>query len=397
MNASVNDTVLITLLGRSKEKAQSYRSAQYKFDDESLSEDVTFFGWALQRKIQPERLVLLGTEGSMWDSLFELDLDFGSELEEERLALQEACEQKKVTQQQLDALQQPLAQKLGVRELRLQLIPYCRTEKQQVRLLQIIDKQVQKGDELHLDVTHGFRHLPMLGLLAGLYLSRVRGVSVEKIYYAALDMKESVDAPAPVLNLAGLLKIADWVSALERYDHDGDYGQFAALLGEGNEQLKQAAFFERTTNPVKAREALSGWQSQKGRMEQCSAIAKLFLPELEKRVAWHKGKNRADWEQSLAYEYLEKEDFVRATMYGLEGAISLALSRVQGKDLNDYLSREEQRKTLMESLNGFKKLNRVRNALAHGVKSDDKDIRKMIADALTLKGTLKSLFKSVFA
>jgi len=388
----MSQIVLVTQLGRSRRVDGKYRPAVYQFDDGSCSDSITFFGWALQQKIKPDRLVILGTSGSMWDNLFELDLDFGDAFEEERLELQESCLAEKATQAQLDILQQPLAEKLGISEVSLQLIPYCRTEKQQVKLLKTISDQVRENDEVHLDVTHGFRHLPMLGLLSALHLSRVRGITVEKIYYGAMDM--TAEGKTPVLDLTGLLKIADWMSALSRYDKDGDYGEFSQLLGEGNEQLKQAAFFERTTNPIKAKEALSGWNSEKGRAENHSPIAQLFLPELERRVQWYKGQDRADWERSLAYEYLEKEDFVRATQYGMEGGISRALKHA-GKSLHEYEVRESQRMTLRDQSGEFKKLIRVRNAFSHGVKPSDKDIKNMISDPVTLKATLKSLFKAV--
>jgi CRISPR-associated DxTHG motif protein len=44
---------------------------------------------------------------------------------------------------------------------------------------------VQPGEHLSIDVTHGFRHLPMLALVAARYLGRVVGVKVEELYYGA--------------------------------------------------------------------------------------------------------------------------------------------------------------------------------------------------------------------
>jgi len=383
--------ILITQLGRSNRNEGKYRSARYQFEDQSVSDPATFLGWVLLEKVAPERLVIMGTNGSMWDNLFELDLDFGDSLEEERLALQDACLNECVTQKQLDALQQPLAEKLGIAEVHLQLISYCRNEKQQVALLKTMSKFVGQGDEVHLDVTHGFRHLPMLGMLSALYLRQTKQATIAKIYYGALDMTK--EGKTPVLDLTGLLKMADWVGALGRYDKDGDYGEFSELLGEGNEQLAEAAFFERTTNPVKAREKLSSWHSQKN-LESQSSIAKLFIPELEERVKWFKGKDRAAWEKSLAYEYLAKEDFVRAVMYAVESAISQEVIQKGGK-LNDFEQRKQCSDAMRESVDGFKKLSRVRNAFAHGVNPDDNEIKKMISDAKILGDTLKSLFKTV--
>jgi hypothetical protein len=63
----------------------------------------------------------------------------------------------------------------------------------------------------------------MLALLAALYLRRVRGARVGRIWYGAFD-PDSGDVP--VHDLSGLLNIADWLEALAVYDRCGDYGVF---------------------------------------------------------------------------------------------------------------------------------------------------------------------------
>ena len=88
---------------------------------------------------------------------------------------------------------------------------------------------MRPGENLSLDVTHGFRHLPMLALVAARYLARVVSVKVEELYYGALEMT-TPDGETPVLRLGGLLAMLDWVEALAPYDKDGDSGVFAPLL-----------------------------------------------------------------------------------------------------------------------------------------------------------------------
>jgi CRISPR-associated DxTHG motif protein len=153
---------------------------------------------------------------------------------------------------------------------------------------------VQPGEELYIDVTHGFRHLPMLALVAARYLARVVGVKVQELYYGALEMT-TPEGETPVLRLGGLLAMLDWVDALASYDKDGDYGAFAPLLAaDGMEKgradlLARAAYFERTNNPVKARETLNSVfpsvEAHRG------ALGELFGETLAKRISWFR---RAD-------------------------------------------------------------------------------------------------------
>ena len=42
-----------------------------------MRRNAAFLGWGLQRHLRPDRLVIIGTETSMWDHLLEGDLDLG--------------------------------------------------------------------------------------------------------------------------------------------------------------------------------------------------------------------------------------------------------------------------------------------------------------------------------
>ena len=57
-------------------KDNSDRPTRYDYGDGSEEPPAAFFGWSLQRRLQPDRLVILGTSGSIWDHLFEGDPAF---------------------------------------------------------------------------------------------------------------------------------------------------------------------------------------------------------------------------------------------------------------------------------------------------------------------------------
>ena len=177
---------LITFLGRTPRGEQGYRTTCYDFGDGADCEPVAFFGWALQRRLRPNRLVVLGTPGSMWDHLFEGDIALGDAAEEDRLALVGEAERQAVTQERLDRLAPVLADRLGC-EVRLRLISYCHTSREQEGLLRDLAEEVGQGDRVDLDITHGFRHLPMLTLLSALHLRKVRSAKIAHIWYGAYD------------------------------------------------------------------------------------------------------------------------------------------------------------------------------------------------------------------
>jgi CRISPR-associated Csx2 family protein len=380
--------ILLTFLGRVPKKDNSYRTTRYDYGDGCDEPPTAFFGWSLQRRLQPDRLVVLGTSGSMWDHLFEGD-DAFYEAGEAAENLTDAVKEKRVTAQHLAPLTPLLSARLGCKcEVALELIPYARNSAEQVELLRIMAGHVDIDDRVDLDVTHGFRHLPMLAILAALHLRSIRGATIGGIWYGAYDEDTQ---QAPVHNLVGLLHIADWLQALNTYDKDGDYGVFASLLGPAGRLLEEAAFFERTTNPVKAREKLTAWANRVDRFPADDPAAELFSAALEERIRWYRRGTRAEWERALAEEYLARGDYVRAVIYGLESNVSARTEGHRGT-MSDYEIRDRARSDLKSSPD-FRTLDRLRNALAHGVRSTDDQVLKIIRERDTLKRQLSDLLR----
>ena len=392
-------SVLLTFLGRVPKDQNGYRVTRYDFGDGAPTAPSAFFGWPLQRRLGARRLVIMGTSGSMWDHLFEGDLPFGREGEEARLALVEAVQDMAVTPEHLRPLTPLLAERLGC-EVWLEIIPYARDAAEQVELLRLMAAHVAGGDEVHLDVTHGFRHLPMLGVLSALHLRIVRQAQIAGIWYGAYDPDTG---EAPVHNLVGLLSIADWLQALHTYDKDGDYGVIAPLIEASSQlaaaHLRQAAFYEKTNNIGQARSALRKFR------EICATattdpLVNLFVPELLKRTAWVDNNSLSDRQYELAWNHLEHGDYLRAATLGFEAVVTRLVEAAPGMlDPHLYETRETVKKgweaemkvprkdrTAMQQ--AYLDLREIRNVLAHGSRSPFGPIQKALAAEEKLKATL---------
>ena len=384
---------LISFLGRgTADKSTGYRKARYDFGNGFVRE-VPYFGLALTEHLQPDRLVLVGTAGSMWDVFFEQQ----GATDDGLLALIEAVAQQRVDESMLAAHGERLAAKLG-RPVDCLLIPYARDTAEQVHVLERLASVVQPGDKVALDVTHAFRHLPMLALVAARYLTHIARVRVDSLYYGALEMTPP-DGATPVLRLDGMLAMLDWVEALATYDKDGDYGVFAPLLAsegmpqDNADQLQRAAYCERTSNPTKAREALSSaFQAVE---QHQGALAELFKPALKKRIAWFRGQARHDWELSLADAYLERRDYLRATIFLYEAFVTRAAAE-RKLDHNNYQAREQAWQEARQGNKPARKLEYLRNALTHGVRPEDEEIARLVNDEQALRTRLVEFRRSLF-
>lgn len=399
-------TTLISFLGRSPKRDEgSYRTTDYRFDDGN-SDRAAFFGFSLLRRIRPDRLIVLGTAGSMWDHLFEGDVALGEAMEAERIALIEMVEQKQVRQEQLDRLAPALGQALGC-EVQLRLIPYARNESEQLEIVRTLAGAVDASTRLHLDVTHGFRHLPMLAMMALQYLRALHpGLSLEAVWYGAFDEDSG---EAPVHDLAGLLHIATWSEALARFDKDGDYSTLAALMPkDAAGLLRQAAFLERTQQVGQARGRLRAAREVLSSATP-SGLASLFQDALGERINWIDENRQYQRQRALALDNLRRGDHLRAVLYGYEGFITRVMTdqNTLGRDTNNYEHRQaakyeyedELKAARTKGLNSlatdYRLLRDIRNQLAHGVGSPRAEVQQALHDEPTLARNLRRLFNKL--
>ncbi|MBZ4201782.1 MAG: TIGR02221 family CRISPR-associated protein [Methylovulum sp.] len=381
--------ILISFLGKAQKGGQ-YRQATYVFDDGSKKTE-RFFSFALKQHIQPDRLVMLGTSGSMWDVLCTVD-------HEQWPALSEAVETDTVTQAQLEDFSHPVSQHLQV-DCQLKRIPYGDNLTEQVEILQIMAAAIQAGDTVSLDLTHGLRHLPMLGLLSAMYLQTARHVMINGIYYGALDRTK--DDLTPVMQLNGLLNITEWLHALDGFNKTGNLAPFSKLLQhdgmapETAKYLEEAAFFENTLNIPNARSPLKKFTA--ATQNGLTGVGALFEDSLKERIAWHKEDNLYLRQRSNACFYLQQGDYLRAATLGYEALITRRVQQdktVPKLDPQNYEHRQQIKDTLKKN-DDYKLLNNLRNALAHGTRSDMAEVQRALSSKDTLHAELKRLFKAL--
>ncbi|MCC6134114.1 MAG: TIGR02221 family CRISPR-associated protein [Candidatus Contendobacter sp.] len=389
---------LISFLGKA---AQSYRKATYDFGD-GQRQETAFFGLGLTRHIKPDRLVVLGTTGSMWDVLL-ISLNLEPHLDEALLELSESAQQDCTSETELNALAPAVGQRLGL-PVTLRLIPYGQNIEEQVEILQRIALDIAEGDAVTLDVTHGLRHLPILAQMSALYLRQVKDVEIRGLYYGALDMTR--DGLTPVMNLGGLLDIADWTGAVQSFDKDGDYSVFASLMQKQSpvaaDLLQKSAFYERTTRPGQARSQLRNLFDELEH-QPLTGIGLLFAPTLQTRLAWHLEDRLYLRQQALARLYLEHEDFLRAALLGFEAFITRLMQQRGMNNPDNWTQRELAKKQYLnkgiyprnKEYENYCLLRDLRNHLAHGNASPQVEIQKALASAETLRHFLDDLFRQL--
>lgn len=385
--------ILFSFLGKARqENTPGYRNALYCFDD-GREIRTSFFGMGLARQSPPDHFVLMGTPGSMWDVLLDQQTE-GFDRHAACLRLLEAAEQQAVNETLLNELKPLIEASVGC-PVTLAIIPMGRTEAEQIEILRRMADLVHKDDVVTLDVTHGLRHLPMLGLAATYYLSHVRHARVQEILYGALEMTDT-DGRTPVVRLSGLLRVMDWVQTLAAYDKDGDYGPFAPLLEDAGlprsaaRRLRQAAYQERINDIVPARQTLVPLLNEFKQLD--SPLAGMFVRELQERLKWVRAQHRDEWELQLGDAYLDRHDYLRAAIHLRESRISREMGDTP--DATNHLDREDVASRLRVSAD-FADLTGMRNCMAHGIRKEVK-VLQYLRDESTLRQTLTRIREKLF-
>jgi len=391
--------ILLSLLGRPRkdEGGTEYNATQYEFKNGKMSERTSFVGLSLMKYIKSDHMVVLGTKGSNWDSLLESQ-NLGEHLEEKRIQLTEDCENQTVTQEQLQELE-PMLEKVMSSKVSLAIIPSSAQDSDQLKVLEVMSQYVKKQDEVYIDITHAFRHLSLLVLMSALHLRASKKVTITQVYYGLYDSQSQA---AKIYELGGLIHLSEWVSALEQFDKDNDYSVFSTLLFQSGlnnkavEELKNAAFYERTTRPGQARGSLKKVRDAL-KKQSLTGVGQLFEQSLLERFSWV-DENRSDQRQKkLAEHYLSVGDYLRCAVTTYEAFIT-ALVKHYGGNENKYEDREKAKKYYDQDSNkksnkytDYVLLKNLRNALAHGNYSSRQKVQSALSSSQKLEQELKRL------
>lgn len=387
---------LVSFIGRGRRSDNAgrtgYEQATYRFP--SGREYVTsFFGWALWQELQgndapPERWIVIGTAGSTWSAMADGLDDTAYEQALEALEDTDAKTiEKAVTERELAILAPPLQAGLGVPDLRLELIDHLMDAQEQRHFMGVFLRNLEAGDEVILDITHAFRHMPAVAAFMVMALQPLRGIRVCGLHYGALDMRDE-SGTAPVIDLGLCAEYSDLAAVTAEYCSTGHYRRFGRHFPELAEALDQTCFLENTNNISQARAHACKLQEQlKTQVEQKKDP---MLGETAARVAealdYATGKSLYGRMLSKAQFFYSRKEYIKAAVLGYEAMLRAAsLQQDPGRTDQRYdedargHARDALRRALgVEDRKTFGCFGALRNCLAHGTPATGKDVQRAL-------------------
>ncbi|HDQ13641.1 MAG TPA: TIGR02221 family CRISPR-associated protein, partial [Sediminispirochaeta sp.] len=118
-------------------------------------------------------------------------------------------------------------------------IPEGNSEKGIWEIFKIVFDQIHDEDGIYLDVTHGFRSLPMLAMVLLNYARFLKGIKVKGIYYGAFESLGAYqvvknlnleERNVPIFDLTPFHTLQRWSGAVENFEVFGDTQTISSLL-----------------------------------------------------------------------------------------------------------------------------------------------------------------------
>ena len=250
--------VLITSLGvgpgyadKEELRKREYKKADYVFQNSSQVYTTPFIADALSKHLQVDKIFMLGTNKSMWEDAYRYfsraDQDeekqniyfhIAEKIGEKETASILAEEDLQILNIALDQYLQEANPTASGGSL-CKIIQYGKNDREILENFKIfmdLQKKIQEGDEIYLDITHSFRSIPLFMYLMIDFIQTLRKkdhIRVSGIYYGMFEAKDKTTGYVPVVDLSPLFELTQWTKGIYEFTNYGNVDLLVQLLDDG--------------------------------------------------------------------------------------------------------------------------------------------------------------------
>jgi CRISPR-associated DxTHG motif protein len=117
---------------------------------------------------------------------------------------------------------------LGAKVISLITISEDMSAEGQWQWFEKILKHIEFGDEITVDLTHGYRSAPIVFSAAINFLQKARKISLQAVYYGVFEQAKSLGY-APVIDMKDFYIVNEWAEAVSRLVEDADARKMAGV------------------------------------------------------------------------------------------------------------------------------------------------------------------------
>jgi len=121
----------------------------------------------------------------------------------------------------------------GKTSLRPISIPDGKNEAEIWSIFEKLTQNVDSGDRIIFDITHAFRSIPFLAIIAVSYLRAAKDMELEALVYGAYEAR--VNDRSPVFDLTPFIMLLDWTNATDKFVKTDQGSEIAHLLRDAHQ------------------------------------------------------------------------------------------------------------------------------------------------------------------
>jgi CRISPR-associated Csx2 family protein len=399
-------SVLVSFLGKGQPakggrgaRFSGYQRASYQFDDVSDPIASTFFGYALFQHLArtgrtPDRWVILGTASSAWDTLADVmedhlasDESLFEALSKWQQTARKQLDSGMVTDDVLLAFPLEMARTAGIRELDLAIIEPGAAPEGQEKLAQTLLQHIPEGARVTLDITHSFRHLPVIAAFTLQVLQWLRDIVVADIFYGAFDQRKPESDLVPVVNVEIAARHARLSASLAAHKLTGRMSPMAVWFGEHAELARQVDHFEATNRIDRLRSTAQKLKNTQGAEEADTTVEGVARQACLERLDYARERTLPERMLSRAEGLVETGDYLLAVTLIFEAMVLYAMIHLdfspdfqsrradESECAKDYLHELLNQAGNEQALARYHQVRQLRNAMLHNSKAKTQQVR----------------------
>jgi CRISPR-associated Csx2 family protein len=118
--------------------------------------------------------------------------------------------------------------RLGVSEITPIIIDEDMTAEGQWQWFEKILRHIEFGDEITIDLTHGYRSIPIVFSTAINFLQKARKISLQAVFYGVFEQARTLGY-APIIDMKDFYIVNEWAEAVSRLVEDADARKMASV------------------------------------------------------------------------------------------------------------------------------------------------------------------------
>lgn len=377
---SNNLTTLISLIGKGKtdEETKGYIRTKYYYDETKDTIYTSFFGSALYKILKKQghdidTWLIFGTNRSTWSELLYV---VDEKHHDDMIELYDTVYDEKnegISQSLLSQWERALQEYVpGLSLILVDPLDY------QIYIDHMIHEIPDTERKVVLDITHAFRHMPVIIAFSLMALKHIKNISDIMVYYGAFELKTSrtnQNEPTPILKIDFINNLVSYAENIAVFNYSG---YFPNILEDLNISKTDETYFwlEMNRQPRTDLETINMNLKEKSKGNNHKGkIAEYINKEIEPLIGASLHKRMVERSKF----FFHRKQYLKSLILLYEGLI-IAIGKKYGFESGqDYDKHEEIRKFLKGNKNTvFKDKDQIktyfdieytRNAAVHGSRS----------------------------